>query len=297
MYKPMLAPNEAIDVNTLQYPLLASFKLDGIRCIFKDGEMLSRSLKQIPNVQLHRRFADIKKWSAENPGHILDGEIYAHGLTFQEITSVVMSDDKEVPDGFWFYCFDYVTDPAVPFAKRNAEIKQFENKFFAIAVLQQHEVKAADGVMYGFYAAEKQGYEGLILKNPNGRYKFGRATVKENLMYKVKPFVEKSAIIKDVQQATVAREGSERKINELGQSKTSMKKDDRVPIERAAAFIVDWNGRELAVTIAATNEEKDKIWATRAEYVGKELCFKAMDVGAKDLPRHPVATRWWLKNE
>jgi len=60
-FKPMLAPNEKIDISTLKYPLLASYKLDGIRCIFKDGQMYSRALKQFPNIKLRERFAELAK--------------------------------------------------------------------------------------------------------------------------------------------------------------------------------------------------------------------------------------------
>jgi ATP-dependent DNA ligase len=298
-YAPMLAPNDKIDLATIQYPQLLSLKIDGIRCLFKAGEMLSRSLKQIPNIKLHEKYCGLKEWSLEHPNIVLDGELYAPDLTFQQITSVVMSDNKEVPESLEFCMFDCVdlSNPDEPFSERCKFDKIDLKEVQAFYIVAQIWVHTPENISVEFKKALDSGYEGLILKNPSGRYKYGRATVKENLCYKVKPFVEKSAIIKDVQQATVAREGSEKKINELGQSKTSMKKDDRVPIERAAAFIVDWNGRELAVTIAATNEEKDKIWANRAEYVGKEVCFKAMDVGAKDLPRHPVATRWWLHDE
>ena len=152
-----------------------------------------------------------------------------------------------------------------------------------------------------FKVALKGEYEGLILKHQAGRYKFGRGTIKEGLIFKVKPFIEKSAIIKGVVQATAAKEGSERKINELGYSETSKKKDDRELIEKASAFLVDWTvgdeSKDLKITIAATDPEKIDIWENRDKYVGCEVCFKAMDVGAKELPRHPVTTRWWLKDE
>ena len=90
--KPMLAPNKQPNLDELSYPLLSSNKLDGIRCIFKNGEMLSRSLKQIQNKQLHQRFQVLKNYTKIH-NVILDGEIYSHKLTFQEITSFVMTQD------------------------------------------------------------------------------------------------------------------------------------------------------------------------------------------------------------
>ena len=51
-FKPMLAPIESVNLDEVNYPIFASYKLDGIRCLFIKGEMLSRSLKQIQNKQL-----------------------------------------------------------------------------------------------------------------------------------------------------------------------------------------------------------------------------------------------------
>ena len=37
------------DIDQLRYPLLATQKIDGIRCLIIDGVAMSRSLKPIPN--------------------------------------------------------------------------------------------------------------------------------------------------------------------------------------------------------------------------------------------------------
>lgn len=47
-FKPMLAAT-VVDRTKLRFPFLASPKLDGIRCIVLDGQVLSRSLKPIRN--------------------------------------------------------------------------------------------------------------------------------------------------------------------------------------------------------------------------------------------------------
>lgn len=315
-FKPQLCPNEQIDLNTLQYPQLASFKLDGIRCIFHpELGMVSRSLKPIPNKQLNEKFKIILEFCKEQ-NIILDGELYAHGRTFQDITRACMTDNlwsvdtlkklkketdeptKYVDDlvnSIKFYMFDLLMDDDKVFALR---VKNYQSLILENSIIVgQFDVYNKQDVLNLFEEAQKEGYEGLILKNPNGKYKFGRATVKENICYKVKPYIDFSRTIKGVVQATQVKEGTERTINELGHSVTSKKKDDRELIDKASAFIVDWNGQDLKVTIAATDVEKEEIWANRDEYIGKEVNFKAMEIGMKELPRHPVATRWWRKDE
>ena len=48
-FKPMLAGKAPDDLRNLTYPVLASPKLDGIRCIIRGGMATARSLKVIPN--------------------------------------------------------------------------------------------------------------------------------------------------------------------------------------------------------------------------------------------------------
>jgi hypothetical protein len=40
-----------------------------------------------------------------------------------------------------------------------------------------------------------------------------------------------------------------------------------------------------------TDEEKEKVWKEKDSYIGKTIEYKAMLVGSKDLPRHPVYIR------
>ena len=73
-YKPLLAPNQEINLDEISYPLLASTKLDGIRVIFYKGQILTRSLKKLPNKQLNEKFEPLRQYS-EDYNVVLDGEI------------------------------------------------------------------------------------------------------------------------------------------------------------------------------------------------------------------------------
>lgn len=292
-FKPMLAPNQTVDIKTLKYPLLVSYKLDGIRCIFKDGQMYSRALKLFPNIQLRKRFSNLAKISKTN-NIILDGELLAKSLTFNELSGLVRQLDKEVPEDLYFYCFDAIhqEDYTMSFRTRTTflEVLQIESNYCKI--ITQWAVNNADDVKSLYENALSWGCDGLILRNPNGKYKFGRGTVKEGLIYKMKPFQTFDAIINNVIQATKVRESAEKKINELGRSVTSKKKDDRILIEKASAFTVIYEGKELKVTIAMTDEEKEEVWKNRTRYIGRMIEYKGMLVGSKDLPRHPIFLRF-----
>jgi DNA ligase 1 len=292
MFKPMLAPNEKVDLKSLTFPLIASYKFDGIRAIFMNGEMYSRSLKQLPNAQLHARFETLKKYSKEH-NVILDGELWSKSVPFNNLSGIIRQLDCSLPDDLNFYCFDNIEndDYNLPFENRVIRYSLMLH-FDYFQKVKQHKVMSVGEVENLFKEALENGFEGLILRDPNGRYKHGRGTIKEGLIFKVKPFETFDAKIIGVIQATEVNPNAEKKINELGRSVTSKKKDDRILIEKASAFVVKYNGLDLKVTIAMTDEEKELIWASRDDAIGKTIEFKGMLVGSKNLPRHPVMIRF-----
>jgi DNA ligase-1 len=290
----MLAPNEKTDIKTLKYPLLASYKLDGIRCIFKDGQMYTRALKQFPNVQLRKRFEHLARLSKEKDT-ILDGELLAKSLTFNELSGLTRQLDKELPEDLNFYCFDAIhnKDFHMGFQTRTTFLGTMNNRgCIYMKILPQLLIDSSIGITILYEEALAWGCDGLILRDPNGRYKFGRGTLKEGLIYKIKPFKTFDAKIIGVTQSTEVREGAEKKINELGMSVTSKKKADRILINKACAFEVIYKNRLLQVVIAMTDEEKEEVWKHKEKYIGRWIEYKGMLVGSKDLPRHPVFIRF-----
>jgi len=298
-FKPFLAPNKSVNLDAIKYPIFSSHKLDGIRCIFHpELGMVSRSLKKIQNPKIQKKFFQLSKFSRENKC-FLDGELYCHRMTFQEITSIVMTKNNppDVPNDFKFHMFDMITPFAYSmensFLSRLKVLYGISNNYEdLIHMVEQETLNDKRAVENMFNRVLDEGYEGLILKEINGRYKFGRGTIKEGLIYKVKPWKTFDATILDVIQATVVDPNAEKKINELGRSVTSKKKDDRILIPMASAFLCEYNDNPIKPVIAMTDNEKAEIWRNRHNYIGRNIEYKAMMIGAKDVPRHPVMKRF-----
>ncbi len=316
-FKPFKAPNDQVELEDIKYSVLSSYKLDGIRCIFYKGKMLSCSLKPIVNKQLRAKMKPLADYSKAN-NLILDGELYNHNIPFGLISSCVMTQDvtdkkaikswakkckerdieitrEEAMDDIKFWCFDAVQNDNFEelFVDRLDYVQGLFINFPELVVkVNQVLLNNKKEVTDMFEEALKDGYEGLILKDPNGRYKCGRGRVKEALIYKVKPYRTWDAEIIEVIQATKVDPNAEKTTNELGRSVTSKKKDDRILIEKASAFKVKYEGLDLKVVIAMTDPEKEEIWANKADYIGKMIEYKGMLVGAKDVPRHPVMLRF-----
>jgi DNA ligase-1 len=290
-FKPQLAPNDPCDLNTLRYPLIASTKIDGIRLIVKDGKLFTRSLKPQMSANIQSRFKFLADISSKFKV-LFDGELYSHSISFNELSGQCRAYDAPIADDLSFWCFDILnepveTTPQYDYEERTRVIKSHESKrlypFFK--VVPTKVVNSRKEVEDYFAEVLAQGYEGLILRNPKGGYKFGRGTIKEGIIYKLKPFVTIDDKIVGIIQATEVRDGAEKKTNELGRSVTSKKKDDRILIEKAAAFVVMYEGLPLKVTISETDEKKIEIWKHQDKYIGKYVEYKGLKIGMKDLPR------------
>jgi DNA ligase-1 len=289
-FKPMLCPNEKVDLSSINYPLLASTKLDGIRCIFMDGRMVSRTLKEIPNKQLQEKMQKLKDYSREHKV-ILDGEIYGIGMKFQAIMHFVMTEDlesEELPDGLKFFCFDAIpNNPEESFISRSNFIKNL--KLDNLVVVKQYEVYSKEDVEAMFNVALDGGYEGLVLKSLTGNYKFGRATIKSGDAYKVKPFLTFDGKIIGVEERF--ENTSDSYTDELGHSKKHDLKYCKKSTGIAGVFVVMCDGREEKVVITGEEAFRREVWENQNNYIGKWIAFKGMVVGSKDKLRHTVFIR------
>jgi len=318
-FTPQLAPNNEIDIKTLPYSLLGSVKLDGCRLLSKEGWLVTRSLKNLQNIQLNQKFEFLRKYSEDN-NVILDGELYAHGIPFQFIVSCFMTKDctaksaikkwdklceehdfhmsrEEVLENIKFHMFDTVTDNNFEedFQSRINKAKEICDSINSeYLVFVEHKLlETPEEVEEYFQEALNNSYEGLILRNPEGRYKFNRCTVGQNIIFKYKPFITTDSKIIGIVQATEVNEDAEKTTNELGRSRTSKRAEDRHTVEKAQSFSVDFEGQVLKVTIAMTDEQKKYIWTHQDEYIGKWVEYKYMEVGMKEggLPRIPKFIR------
>ncbi len=299
MFRPMKAPNEPLSGETIDeklcgvpFPVIASYKLDGIRMIVHSGHLMTSSGKDFANVNVRRFMEPLTEYCCEN-NLMFDGELLSHSTPFNDFSGIVRSHNSPLPLDTKFYCFDMVYDEcySMPFGVRIEGMKNHLPQFPFCSILPQLLCTTHQQVIDLYGAAISWGCDGVMLRKPTGRYKQGRATLNEGLIWKLKPYESWDACIVRVNQGTDVSPDALKTVNELGYSKTSMKQEDRVPANRAATFTVIHNGEELDVTIKATLPEKIAIWQHREEFIGRYIEYKGLVVGSKNLPRHPVLTR------
>lgn len=279
-FKPMLA--SPVEFDKLRYPLLASPKLDGVRAIVKDGVVLSRSLKPIPNEHVQSLFGRLEH---------LDGELIVGSPTsktcYTDTVSGVMRVSGQPDVTFWV--FDHVEAASATYeARRRVADKAIGKAVNPFVMHLQHEEIHGHGALLECELEMLQlGFEGLILRDPHGHYKFGRSTAKEGLLLKLKRFVD--AEFKVVGFEERQHNGNEATINELGRTKRSSHKENKTGRGDLGALIVErGDGLRFNVGTGFDDDLRAAIWAQRDNYLGKLAKVKYFAIGMKDAPRHPV---------
>lgn len=271
-------------------PLLLSPKIDGVRGIFKNGQLLSRSLKPLPNKALQHQVKEIYSYFDGLEG--VDSEVVVGPANatdcYRRTNSLVMSHDVKV-EKVRFLIFDRLGhDPYRERLKTLEKLNKIEYGDISFILLPQKQVSTPDQIIayHNRYAAK--GYEGVMLRCPNAPYKFGRSTLNEKYLLKYKHFSDDECIVIGFEELMTNNNEQER--NELGYAKRSSKKENLAGANTLGALVVEYNGLEFRIGTGFTQADRDHIWENRKKYLGKLVKFKYFAVGVKDAPRHPV----WL---
>lgn len=122
----------------------------------------------------------------------------------------------------------------------------------------------------------------------DGRYKYGRSTVNEGLLLKVKRFQDSECVILGVVEQL--KNNNEKTVNELGRSKRSSRQENKIGKGTAGALHVRdiKTGLEFHIGIGMDDKLRQEIWDNCERYIGSIVTYKFFPVGVKSLPRHPV---------
>lgn len=187
-----------------------------------------------------------------------------------------------------------------PFHLRTLDLEQLIDMYtrqnglldLDLVYIKQNSFEHIDEMYQAYDQAIMDGCEGIVVTRKSAVYKYGRYTLNSNQVYKIKDDQhEYDGKILSVLEGTEARPGSERTVNELGRSKTSQLKGDRIPSGRAKGFevLLD-DGQIMTVSLNGYNHgELREMLQDHAEYSNLWIRFKAMapvKVGGK--PRGPA---------
>jgi len=282
MFKPMLA-GKITDPNELTYPLLASPKLDGIRCLIINGVPVSRNMKPIPNWMVQ----DILKKLPPMDGELIVGPPSGQDV-FQRTSSGVMSRDGEPQFTFWV--FDVMVNSPMPFNQRYEMMKSWASSAGKNVKPVIHKLIKTPEALADYEAQMLlAGYEGVMTRHLDGMYKNGRSTEREQWLLKLKRFEDSEAEVLGYEE----KQHNENTLqeDELGRAKRSSHKAGKRAAGVLGALSVRdvHTGVEFSVGAGFSDEQRASVWAGRSEnLIGRTIKYRYQPTGVKDKPRFPV---------
>lgn len=299
--KPMLASDAVIE--KLRYPLIAQPKIDGVRALNIDGTLTGRSLKKHANKHVTNLFSC--------PALVgFDGEMAAQSDTHPDLcrlTSSALSSIEGQPFIVW-WLFDYLAEPELPYHKR---LEKLVKRLWEISTEYPSIIQHLRAVPSFFCKNPEQllqleaqwldaGYEGLIVRDPDGLHKQGRSTVREGGLLRIKRFVDAEAVVIGIAEGQTNTNSAQS--NELGLQFRSTHQDGMVPngqvgslLCRVLKRVTDRDkvlmdeGQEITVAPGRMSEAQRKhYFAHQNELLGKVIKFQFFPKGIKDKPRFPT---------
>ena len=286
--KPMLANVWVPDKMKLDYPVYLQPKLDGFRCLAKlvNGKMkyMSRGGREFPH--LNGEFdQEIVPFIQCFPYTIqLDGEIYCHGYTFSELSSMFKNERTKHPDikKLTYNIFDFSThDAEIPFERRYDIMADALDKYkekgldttrFCIVLTSQ--ANTHEDIMNAHQYFVSEGYEGTMIKKISGNkpsqalYVHGRT----NNILKHKDFIDSEGIVVGVKNAKGTEEG-------VGLLVVRIKHKNA-------------NGKDVEsdITMRPTGSfERRQEWLKHPEtIIGSTVVYKYRETTEYGIPRFPV---------
>lgn len=164
----------------IKYPWYIQPKLNGIRLLYFDGVMQSRSFGlDIPRTWPQHRLKHLRNELFNVPSrYLFDGELYVHGWSLQKINGTAAingGNDNERTPLLEYHVFDIVDTENLDliFSERVEILTRFSRQTFDKVRFVETIPIASELVGDANYAAWKHfGYEGAVYKDPNESYGF-----------------------------------------------------------------------------------------------------------------------------
>ena len=241
-----------------------SRKLDGLRCYYLDNKAISRTNKPHKSAPLEHITKQIEQ--AIDKDYVLDGEIiYLNSDGTEDFTkaiSLARSDNRTSNcDNLYYVIFDMVEkdkflskQPSVPFDQEYEIIKTkfgiqeekvswYTTSFPNLLLIKQVDDSRLDELQEARF---KNNWEGLMLRDGDSPYEYKRT----NKLLKIKEMQDTEVKLIDMEEGTGKYEGT------LG------------------ALIADYNGFPLKIGSGLSDEQRQKYWCNKNDYIGKYVKVK-----------------------
>lgn len=288
-------------ITPIAYPVLASYKLDGIRAVIHTTDTrpmtaFSTSGKPLPSKRCQNLVQSSYFYG-------LDGEFVYGDPTdeqcFNKTQSAVMS--IEWPEDFdpaqlRFHAFDFWMCDEQPFEERLEQLREIHEQLPRgfLRLVEHYRIEDEAELLALYEEALEKGYEGLIIRSPSAKYKFGRATVREGGLGKIKPY-NKELFEAEILGWYRQKVYDESTTDAFGRAKILKRKDNFTEIDAIGGFNVRDAKTGVEFNIGGgkmfTKLFREGQFPVAHKYVGQIIQYTCMTYGGLEKPRMPTGVR------
>lgn len=254
-------------------PYIVQPKYDGIRCralklhtvrldIESNSNHLLLSSEENPIFSVPHLNSILDKLNIQAE---LDGELYCHGMTFEQISSITSRTVNLHEDyiRIQYHVFDIINEECQ--IRRTKIIENLRGLSPWIVVSPFYLCESLDEVLKAYDSIIAKGYEGIIVRNIDAPYERKRST----LVMKFKPKKEDEYVIT----------GFKEEIDASGTPKDTL----------GALTCISGDGSTFNVGTGFSDERRKQIWEGRDLIIGQVAVVKYQHISsANKVPRFPV---------
>lgn len=247
---PMLAKKYKDEKRKIKFPCYAQPKLDGMRCLGKDDYMNSRDNGEIETMDhIMAELAGMEEY--------LDGEIYCHGLSFQENMKLVK---KKRPESInvRFRVYDMIS--ADPFIERYQRLAEIVKGLKFVELVPTYIINNEEDLKKYHIQFLAEGYEGTMVRWGEAGYEMNK---RSSHLLKYKDFLDEACEVIDV-----------------------------IPFEKwpdqGKVVCIQKDGQTFECGMKFSHSERREILANKEEYIGQTAEVRFFEYTDKGVPRFPV---------
>ena len=253
--QPMLAKDFKEESKKVIYPCYVQPKLDGMRCLKEQSTLTSRGNKAIETM------AHISS-EVTHIADILDGELYAHGLSFQENMKLIKKYRKGQSEQVKYHVYDMILNK--PFIERYTILSAIVNYCEHIELVPTYKINNLQELLKYHTQFIEQGYEGTMVRWGSDGYE---ASKRSSHLLKYKDFLDETYTIVDI-----------------------------VPSEsRPTQGVIHCKGVDNSrheITFGCgmrfSHQERKELLTNKSKYIGKTAEIRFFEFTDDGLPRFPV---------
>jgi len=283
----------------VRYPALGSVKWDGWRMFEYGGRVLCRSMDPPRNKHTQQVMAEMFRDLRERTRLVgLDGEALGGNdplaRNAMQLSTSAFNTIESKPE-FIFKVFDSYQFSEEPFEDRLCRVEDAVSKIQSdwpwVQLTPHWRIENATQALEDLARVELDGAEGIMGRDPKGRYKMGRSSMKEGILWALKPYADGECRILSVHEQM--HNANEATVNSLGHTKRSGHKENLVPKDTFGYAICQgidpaWEETfRIGMGPGLTDALRKEIWQNPEKYVGGILKYKYQAIGCVSRPRQP----------